>query len=304
MPRLPSGEQYDLAAGPYRAAVTSVGATLRELSWAGRPVLSGFGPESRSTSGRGQVLAPWPNRVRDGRYRFGGADLQLALDEPEQGNAIHGLVRWLEWVIVEHHPDRVSLRHVIWPRDGYPFLVELAVTYALDAAGGITVRMEAVNGGTDACPFGAGFHPYLGAGHPVDETVLHVPAATSLVTDERSTPVGREVVAGTERDFRSPRSVGPVRLDTCYTDLSRDGQGRAEITVLGPGGPETTVWMDAAFGFAMVFSADTLPQSQRRRALAVEPMSCAPNAFQSGEGLVVLAPGERWAGTWGVTVRS
>ena len=192
---------------------------------------------------------------------------------------------------------------MIWPRDGYPFLVELSVTYALDAAEGLTVRMEAENGGTGACPFGAGFHPYFGGPGPVDEVVLHCPAATALVTDERAIPVGREQVAGTERDFRRPRPVGATRLDTCFTDIPRDGDGRARMELSGSDGSETTVWMDGAFGFVMLFSADTLPEPQRRGALAVEPMSCAPNAFQSGDGLVVLEPGERWQGSWGVTVR-
>ena len=303
-PRPPSGQQLELASGPWHAVVTSVGATLRELSCEGRAVLAGFGSDDRSTSGRGQVLAPWPNRLRDGSYRFAGQDLRLPIDEPERGNAIHGLVRWQEWRVTEESAEGVTLGHVIWPRDGYPFHVELAVVYSLDADSGLTVRMEAVNAGTGACPFGAGFHPYFAGGGPVDEVVVQCPASTALVTDERAIPVGRERVAGTERDLRAPRSVGGVRLDTCYTDIERSSEGLGEISVQRPGEPATTVWMDGAFGFAMVFSADTLPEPQRRRALAVEPMSCAPNAFQSGDGLVVLEPGQRWSGTWGVAVRS
>jgi aldose 1-epimerase len=303
VPRLPSGQQLEIGAGPNRAVVSSVGATLRGL-WSGdRPVVAGFGERERSTFGRGQVLAPWPNRLRDGRYRFSDQDLQLPLDEPEHGNAIHGLVRWQEWTVEDPHPDRVTLRHVIWPRDGYPFLVELAVTYAVDGDG-LTVRTEAVNAGAGPCPFGAGFHPYFGAGGRVDDVVLACPAPTTLATDGRAIPVGREDVAGTERDFRAPRAVGTAQLDTCFTDLERDDEGRAEVRLRYPDGAGTTVWMDRAFRFVMVFSADTLPEPQRRRALAVEPMSCAPNALQSGDGLVVLAPGERWEGSWGVDVRS
>ena len=302
MPHLPSGEQYELRSGSWRAVVTSVGATLRELSFGDRPVLAGFGPDARSTSGRGQVLAPWPNRLRDGRYRFGDRELQLPLDEPERANALHGLVRWQRWTPAERRPDRVTLEHVIWPRDGYPFLVELAVTYTVEAGSGLTVRIEAVNGGGEPCPFGAGFHPYFAG--PADEIVLHCPARTVLVTDERSIPVGREDVAGTEWDFRRPRSIGTARLDTCYTDISRDGEGRGEIRLRSPDGPETAVWIGEAFGFVMVFSADTLPEAQRRSALAVEPMSCAPDAFRSGDGLVVLSPGGRWEGQWGVALRS
>jgi aldose 1-epimerase len=309
--RLPSGDQCELTAGRYRAVVTTVGATLRELHCGARPLLAGFGPGERSTSGRGQVLAPWPNRIRDGRYRFGGRQHQLPIDEPDRGNAIHGLVRWQEWRVTGRAPGTVSLGHVIWPREGYPFTVELAVTYSLDGTSGLTVRMEAANAGAQPCPFGAGFHPYV-PGNPVDDLVVGCPAPTALLTDGRGIPVGRERVAGTERDFGSSRAVGATRLDTCFTDLRRDGDGRAEISVVGSvggqaagpdtAGRETVVWMDAAFGYVMLFTADTLPEGQRRSALAVEPMTCAPNAFRSGDGLVVLTPGERWSGEWGIRV--
>lgn len=297
----PSGEQHELVAGDHRVVVTEVGATLRRYSCAGREVVDGFPADRHSTYGRGQVLAPWPNRLRDGRYSFGGADHQLPLDEPARNNAIHGLVRWQSWACSERGPGRVTLNHTVHPRDGYPFLVELTLVYALEATTGLTVTMEARNAGDGPCPFGAGFHPYLAAGPGgVDGLVVRCPAATRLVTDERAIPVGAEDVAGTEMDFRAGRAVGTTALDTCFTDIVRGGEGRGEIEVLRPDGAVTTVWMDRAFGFGMLFSADTLPGEQRRAALAVEPMSCAPDAFRSGRGLVVLEPGRRWRGTWGI----
>jgi aldose 1-epimerase len=62
-----------------------------------------------------------------------------------------------------------------------------------------------------------------------------------------------------------------------------------------------TLWMDEAFRWVQVFTADALPEPRRRRGVAVEPMTCPPDAFNSGEDLLVLAPGETWRGSWGIS---
>src|SRR3979411_1230033 len=98
----PSGEQYEILFGDQRAVVTEVGATLREYLSGGRAILEGFASSEICSGGRGQVLMPWPNRLRDGAYAFGGSRLQLPLSEPERRNAIHGLVRWANWRPLEH----------------------------------------------------------------------------------------------------------------------------------------------------------------------------------------------------------
>ena len=101
----PSGEQFEIAAGGYRAVVTECGAALRVLEHAGRPLLDGFAEDEMSPGGRGQLLVPWPNRIRDGAYSFDGRDLQLGLTEPARHNAIHGLARWAAWTPEEHTAD-------------------------------------------------------------------------------------------------------------------------------------------------------------------------------------------------------
>jgi aldose 1-epimerase len=59
--------------------------------------------------------------------------------------------------------------------------------------------------------------------------------------------------------------------------------------------------MEPVYQFLMVFTPDAIPEvARRRRSIAIEPMTCAPNAFRSGDGLVVLRPGESWNGRWGV----
>jgi aldose 1-epimerase len=291
----PSGRQVELASGSQRAVVVQVGGGLRTYSVRGRDVVDGYGERSLCSSGRGQLLIPWPNRLQDGSYRFDGHEHQLPLDEPEPQNAIHGLVRWLTWDVVDCGDDSATLELLLHPRPGYPFTLLLRVNYAL-GGDGLTVRMDATNVGASACPYGAGAHPYLVApSGRVDGESLHVPARTVLHSDDRGLPVEAAAVDGTELDFRSPRPVGAVEIDHCYTDLDRDADGRVRV----PFG-DAMLWADGSFPYVMVFTGDGLPDVDRR-ALAVEPMTCPPNAFRSGVALIRLEPGESHSGSWGIT---
>lgn len=301
MSSAPTGTQHELKLGGQVVVVTEMGATLRSYDVAGRPVVDGFAVAERPDGGRGQVLAPWPNRVRDGRYSFGGQDHQLALSEVANRNAIHGLVRWVSWDLAERGEEWVALTTTVWPQPGYPFLVRLRATYRLNPDG-LEVTLHGRNDGDRAAPYGVGHHPYVTAGARADDTVLTVPAADRLVTDERGNPVGVEAVDGTAYDFRAPRAVGDLVLDTAYSRLERGSDGRAAVRLEHPSdGHGVEVWMDEAARHLQVFSGDTLPDvSRRRQALAVEPMSCPPGAFTSGTDLVVLQPGDEHGLTWGV----
>jgi aldose 1-epimerase len=280
-----------------------VGGGIRTLTYSGQQVLDGYPADEMCHDGRGQILMPWPNRIAGGRYTFGGTTYQLPLTEPSFGHAIHGLVRWKSW---RGEPDRasgsVTLAYTLFPEPGFPFTLDLSVTYTL-TADGLQTEMQATNIGSQPCPFGAGQHPYIlpFADH-VDDAILRVPAAAMYRSDERSIPVEKVRVAGTDLDFRTARAIGSTRLNTDFTDLQRDETGRATITVAGPDGSLTSVWTDRAFRHVMIYTGDTvIPRDRRRRSLAVEPMSCPPNAFNSGEDLVILAPGDAWTGRWGIS---
>ena len=276
--------------------MVEVGGGLRTYTVAGVDVLDGYGEGEMASGGRGQHLLPWPNRIRDGRYSFGGADLQLALTEPARHNASHGLVRWANWVATLQQPDRVVMELVLHPQPGYPFTLGLSVEYRLGASG-LSIATTACNLGDHPAPYGAGSHPYLTLGTDrVDETVLHVPAGTRLESDDRGIPVGAVPVDGTLYDFRRPRPVGDLVVDSAYTDLTGD-----EVVLTAPSrGRAVSLWWDASYRWVMIFTGDTLDPARRRRGLAVEPMTCPPNAFVSGEGLRVLEPEERWTTTWGI----
>ena len=297
----PSGEQHEIRHGDQAAVVTEVGATLRSYSAGGHEVLDGFAVDDPSSAGRGQVLAPWPNRLDGGRYTFGGRRGSAAIDEPELGNAIHGLVRWLPWRIGSRSEDAVALECVLYPQPAYPWRLELRVEYGL-GADGLTVTTRATNASAETAPFGIGFHPYLTLGIPVDDARLTIPASGRILTDERALPVGEEGVDGTEFDFTGGRPIGATKLDTCFTDLARGSDGRSH-TRLEAGDIGIEVWADAAFGYVQAYTGDTLePASRRRHGVAIEPMTCPPNAFASGLDVIRLEPGAPWSQSWGIAL--
>jgi aldose 1-epimerase len=295
-----SGEQTEIVLGDQRAVVVEVGAGLRTYSIAGADVVDGYAADQMCPSGRGQLLIPWPNRIQDGAYDLAGRHHQLPLTEPERRNAIHGLVRWAAWAVAEREPHRVVMRHALHPQPGYPFQLELSVEYRLEE-GGLSVRATATNVGVDPCPYGSGAHPYLTAGTAtVDSTILRVPARTVLGSDERGLPMGSAAVEGTEFDFRTPRPIGKMVLDHAFTDLELDEDGIARVRLLRPDGSGgVTLWVDETHGYLMLFTGDPLPDVDRR-SLAVEPMTCPPNAFRTGEALILLEPGDSFTSAWGI----
>jgi aldose 1-epimerase len=301
----PSGEQHAIGHGRQQAVITEVGATLRSYTVDGTRVIDGFGMTDMCSSGRGQVLAPWPNRLGDGRYSIDGRTGRAALDEPERCNAIHGLVRWLPWRVLSRAQNVVVLGCTVFAQPGFPWRLELGVEYRLGREG-LVVTATVRNDDEVPAPFGLGFHPYITLGAPtIDGVRLTLPGRRCLTTDERGLPTGDAIVAGSELDFTSGRRIGPTQLDTAFTDLRRDDGGVARVelddTETGRG---ATVWMDERFGYVMAYTADTVePAGRRRQSMAVEPMTCPPDALRSGTDLVRLEPGATWSASWGIAPR-
>ena len=280
--------------------MVSVGGGLREYRVGGRQLLDGYGAGEMCSAARGQPLIPWPNRLRDGRYEFHGEQHQVPLSEPDRHNAIHGLVRWSNWSVRQLQSHRVTVGHTLHPQPGYPFLLDISITYELSESG-LRVEFLIGNEGEDVAPVGAGQHPYLlPPGGSLDESVLQLPAETWLETDERQIPTGEASVADTEYDFRAGRKIGSIHLDTAFADLQRDADGIFSLR-LTDGERSIRVWLDGQFKYVMAFTGDTLPDPHaRRRSLGVEPMSCPPNALQTGKDVVPLEPGQCWRGSWGI----
>jgi aldose 1-epimerase len=297
--RAPSGQQFEIAHGDQHAVVVEVGGGLRSYTAGGRNVIEGYGVDEMARAGRGQVLLPWPNRLQDGIYEFDGERYQLALTEPEHGNAIHGLVSWTSWQAREQAPHRVVLQHVLHPQPGYPFTLEVEIAYEL-GVDGLNVQTTATNVGEAPCPYGCGAHPYLTVGtESVDDIVLQIPARTALRSDARGIPTGTVAVDGTELDFRTARKIAETKLDNGYTDLERDEARLCRVELATrDGSSRVTLWVDESYPYLMVFTGDR-PDVQRR-GLAVEPMTCPPNSFRSGQGLIRLDPGASVTTGWGI----
>jgi len=303
----PTGDQFEISGGDYRAVVTEGGATLRLLEHEGRPIVDGFAEDSMPPVGRGQLLMPWPNRIRGGKYTFDGRDLQLGLTEAARGNASHGLVRWAAWSLEELSPASVSLSYRLMAQSGYPWAVDLHVLYDL-SADGLTVTQTATNLSPSPAPYASGAHPYLRVGSGgVDEWELTVPASSRLLVDEQLIPVGAEPVDGTPYDFRVSRPVRDLVIDHAFGDLDRDEAGVATVVLRDPAsGDGVALWMDERHRWIQVFTAELDPVP--RRAIAVEPMTSPPDAFRSGQDLVVLSPeggaGHEFSGSWGIRALS
>jgi len=301
----PSGEQIRLQHGDQSAVAVSVGAGIRTYQVAGRDVLDGYAMTAMADGARGQTLIPWPNRVRDGKWSWRGQQMQLALTEPAQHNAIHGLVRWLGWSVLERGEDHVTFGCTSWPQMGYPWPLEVRVRYAL-TDGGLVVRQSIRNCGTSPAPVAAGAHPYLTVTTAtVDEAILQLAASKWMPTDDQRIPNGRADVGGTPFDFRTPRPIGDTHIDYTFTDLQREPDGRFVARLQHPAEPHhVALWLDESYDYVEIFTGDSLPdKDRRRRGLGIEPMTAPPNAFATGTNLYTLEPDEEWTGHWGVERR-
>ncbi len=296
----PSGDQFEIAAAGYTAVVTESGAALRSLVRDGRALVHGFPEDQMASGGRGQLLMPWPNRIRDGRYEFGGRELQLGLTDPSHGNASHGLARWVAWTVEEHTATSVSLVYRLMAQAGYPWTVDLHVLYDL-SADGLQVTQTATNLSPEPAPYASGAHPYLCVGATVDDLELHLPARTRMLVDERLLPSGTEPVSG-DLDFTTPRRIGDVVLDAGFGSLVHE-DGRATVTLVDPAsGRGVALWVDERHRWLQVFTPPAVDGV--RPAIAVEPMTAPADAFNSGTDLVTLAPagqpGDELSASWGI----
>jgi aldose 1-epimerase len=287
-----------LARGDQRATVSTTGGRLADYRVAGRAVVVGDEPPG-TRAYRNALLAPWPNRVAQGRWSWRGRTFQLGVNEPERDTALHGLVAYEPFQVVSHDEERVELAHDLSPSPGYPFSLRVEVDYRL-TDGGLRSVLRARNTGTEDAPVALGVHPYVDTRGLVDETVLQLPARTLLVTDDAWQETDRVPVEQTELDFRTPRRVGPDAMDACFTNVRHGADGVVRATVGLPGGDTVSIWGGPTTRCFVVYNADTLRGTAYRRSIAVEPCTAPANALRSGIDLDVIAPGATFELEWGV----
>ena len=283
----PTGEQFTIAHGRYEATITEVGATLRSLRVDGDELLWTFGEDESPSACNGWQLAPWPNRIRDGRYTFDEVEYQLDISEVPRNTALHGLAQSVPSEVESQSDAAVTLRAIIYPTNGWAGVLEVSIQHCLDDDG-LRVAVTAENVGGNRLPYGYGAHPYVAADLATAE--LHLPHAKELLVDERLLPKSISVVTP-EHDFREPHALDDTTFDSAFQG---DGAWEASLTTEGR---TVTMWADDTLPWIQVFT------TPKRDAIAIEPMTCGPDAFNEGpthNGVIVLEPGESTTSVWGI----
>jgi aldose 1-epimerase len=299
--QLPGGAEWQLRSGPYAAVITSVGATLRSLTYDGRDLVVPFSATSIRPSYRGAVIAPWPNRIAGGRYAYAGKTHQLPINDIATGAALHGLVHWVRWDLNQVTDSRIVLSHSIVPQSGYPFIVKLRIAYELRGQG-LSARLVADNPTAEPVPYGCCPHPYLSAGPAgLDDWELLLSARSRIDVDQRLTPIGAQDVQAVDCDFRTAAAIGSRQIDHAFTGLSPDHDHRFTVS-LRDRTNRTGVRMSwGSWGqWVQLHTADG-PEAGNRVGLAVEPMSCPPNAFNGLSGPPLLHPRQFFEADWNIS---
>lgn len=288
-----------LTAHDFVARIATLGATLVSLEYQGRPLVRAFDPLGERPAFSGAILAPWPNRVTDGNYQWDGVRYQLPISEPGRGHALHGLVADQEFTLAKHSDEAVELRATITTQDGYPFEVELVITYQLEAQG-LQITATATNSGSQTAPFGWGSHAYLVApGKNVNGWTLSLPAQRVQLTEgERLLPKEVVGVEETDLDFRSPRVIGDTFIDHAYTELDAGEDQLIRAVLTDDNGIGSQIIWDDSQPWVQVHTADRDDPELDRTGLAIEPMTCPPGAFNSGEDVIRLEPGSSHQTSW------
>lgn len=296
----PSGEQWSISSGNHRATLVQLGGGIRSYEVEGEALLAGYSEHELPPAAAGQVLAPWPNRLANGDYTFRGDSFSLPHSEPELRNAIHGLSRWLPWQCSQRRDDAVTLSCLLAPQPGYPWPLKLSTMWHV-SSDGLRATHVATNVGEKPCPFGLGAHPYVGVpGARLDGLMLQLPVTWRLLVDEQKRPISRVQVAETEYDFRLLTPFPELALDTTFTGVRHGADGVARSRLALPDGSRgVEVWQDSAFSWLQVYTGAGVTD-RPGEVVAIEPMTCPPDAFNSRESLIVLQPGQRWTGSWGI----
>ena len=245
-------------------------------------------------SGQGQILLPWPNRIKGGVYEYLGTQYQLPINEVAHNNAIHGLLRWDKFYEESITEDSLKLKSFLVAQQGYPFELEVSLSYNLTSSG-FKVTTEVINKSLMAVPFGLGWHPYFVVSNEfVNDWHLQIDANMYYEVDIDLLPTNLESSDGSDYDFRKSKKIGNTVLDTCIAGF--DGRG-INATLCNEASNRTLeVYSDGAFKYLMVFSGDSLKDGLKRRSIALEPMTCPANAFNSKNDLVDIAPNQKFEG--------
>lgn len=293
-----------------QAVLATYGASLRRLfeilpDGKTRDIIWGYSGSENKKGGQGDVLIPFPSRIKNGRYTFEAATHQMALNDKEGPNSIHGFLRTEPWAVEESAQDHVTFFYKMTKENygpkGYPFDLEVRISYGLKS-NGMTVGFEITNSGNSDAPVGVGFHPYFVVGtENANSASLEIPAENYLELDSTLIPTGRALpVENTSWDFRKRQEIGDRKILTCYSNLKTDRDGKARVRLLNKqNGQMVLLTLDDQFKYLVAYTGDAITEPWGRYSVALEPMTCAPDAFNHPEcGLKVLSPNEIFTGSF------
>ena len=282
-----------ITSGSYAASIDTHGGALASLKFEGRDLVE---PRGAAHTYAGDLLAPWPNRIRDGKYSWKGVDYQAPLNEAARGNNLHALVFDKEWVVAAHTGDSATLTLSIHASEAYPTDLEFSVVYSLSGAG-LHWQINAKNVGSASAPYGVSVHPYLmaEAGVKNDACTLTLKSSKYMSVDlERLLPTGVKNVEEANFDFRNGRIIGDQFVDHAF--LLDDRTARIELRA--PSGKGSWLSSDENAKWCQIHTSDRDGGAGSRMQLAVEPMTCAVDAFNSKEDVIELLPGASHSMWW------
>jgi len=282
-------KQISLTSGDWGATISSVGASLRQLHWRGLELCPPAPSANEPERFQGAVIAPWANRIADGRYSFDGENYQLEITEPDRDNSLHGFSGVQAWEVVAEDDSSVSLRTITGDQPGYPWSIQLTVRYELSESG-LEMHFGAMNLSDTRAPFGYAFHPYLKLplSNAADWRLASSAEQVLLVDPIRLLPMESKSVTGTEFDFQVPKSPRFSFLDNAFTAMKSEN-GRFFTSLTDETHQIEVSWQDTAKWVQLHFPAGQGPE---RESMVIEPSTDFPNIFNSPEGPMVLAPQE------------
>jgi aldose 1-epimerase len=271
------------------AVISTEGAALIGLSVDSFNLIE---PNTRDGLYAGKILAPWPNRIRDGKYSFNKKDYQLPINEVSKNNSLHGLVANSLWEITFQNQSKVILGYLLDQPAIYPGKLQLQVTYEIIESG-IEITVLSKNVGEISAPYALSIHTYLVADESVknNELFLQIPADQFLEVDaERLLPIKLQPVTGTNFDFIDSKKISDLFIDHAFKYSSNYPRS---ISLLNAEGQGAEMIFDEQSKWIQIHTADRDLQGDSRMAVAIEPMTCPPDAFNSGIDLIVLEPGNK-----------
>lgn len=274
--------------GEFIAKINTVGSSLVALANKDFPLIE---PDTAANLYPGSILAPWPNRIRDGEYTYQQKSYQLPVNEPSRSNALHGLVAYRNWQITKKEEDLIQLNCILDSPEIYPGQLEFFATYQI-RNNCLDIEILAINIGSISAPYGVSIHTYLvaGASGKNNNLSLKIPADQYLQVDsQRLLPTKLVTCSDTYFDFRSSKEIGDLFIDHAFkykTGLD------PQIELVDSNGKGVIMGFDSNLKWIQIHTADRSGGADSRNALAVEPMSCPPDAFNSLEDLIHLAPAD------------